>query len=95
MLFERKDLTAACYIWQNDQHLYEGLPSRRIFDKDNGNQVLFLINHYASFDNTFARSQLQLIEDLLRAELPLEAKSEITVFKWMMQQGIKVRKAMH
>ncbi|MCH5718581.1 hypothetical protein [Niabella hibiscisoli] len=86
MHFEKHDLNIDLYTWSNADALYEGLPSRRSFDKSNGAQVLFLVNHYAAFNEQLNLRQLHLLEQLLHCELPLEARSEISVFKWMMQQ---------
>jgi len=86
MHFEKHDLNMAHYNWSQETQMYEGSPSRRSFDKSNGAQVLFLINYYASFNERLNQQQLHLLEELLRCELPLEARSEISVFKWMAEQ---------
>ncbi len=86
MHFEKRDLDMVHYNWNAEPRLYEGLPSRRSFDKNNGAQVLFLVNHYATFDEQLNLKHLHLLEELLRRELPLEARSEISVFKWMTEQ---------
>lgn len=66
--------------------MYEGPPSRRTFDPANGAQVLFLINHYALFDEQLHQQQLLWLEQLLYNGLPLEARSELSVWKWMLDQ---------
>ena len=41
MLFQKQDLEGTGYYWiEKEEHLYTGQPSRRSFDKFNGNQVL-------------------------------------------------------
>ncbi len=93
MHFEKQDLNIDLYRWSTSDQLYEGLPSRRSFDKSNGAQVLFLVNHYALFDEQLNLEQLPRLEYLLHSDLPVDAKSEISVFKWMMQQLLSGQKA--
>jgi hypothetical protein len=84
MDFQRQDLEGVHYYWTEDQkHLFTGQPSRRIFDRFNGNQVLFLINFYGSLSDVFTLGEVRSIEKRIQDELPLEAKSEITVYNWL------------
>lgn len=70
------------YSW-TDEPTFTGDPSRRLFNRYNGNQMLFLINYYASMTEGFSVTKGLHIEDLLINQLPLEAKSEISVLKWL------------
>ena len=84
MHFEKQDLEGDHYFWTDDKnHLFTGQPSRRIFDRFNGNQVLFLINFYGSLTDKFTLGDGKSIEKRIQNELPLEAQSEITVYNWM------------
>ena len=83
MLFSKEHLDAANnYNW-TEEMVFEGTPSRRLFDRYNGNQTLFIINIYASQTEEFSENELRRIEDLLMNQLPVEAKSEISVLKWL------------
>lgn len=88
MHFEKHDLYMTHYNWSSTAGIYEGPPSRRSFDKSNGMQLLFLVNHYAAFDEQLNQQRLHRLEELLRRQLPLEARSEISVFKWMTEQQL-------
>jgi hypothetical protein len=85
MPFLKEDLQSTHYHWSNGGNTltYTGEPSRRLFDRDNGNQVLFIINSNSSSTNKFTTSDGNLIENLLINELPMNAKSEISVFNWV------------
>ena len=85
MHFEKHDMRGHHYNWDNEvsKGIFTGSPTRRFFNRFNGDQVLFIINFYAS---AFERSSLQeclKIEDLITHQLPPEAKSEISVFNWL------------
>lgn len=84
MHFQKQDLEWAHYKWTEDEkNLFTGSPSRRTFDKCNGNQVLFLINFYGSLSDRFTLGEGKSIEKRIQDELPAEAKSEISVFNWI------------
>jgi hypothetical protein len=87
MPFQKQDLAGARYHWtENEKDVYSGSPSRRAFDRFNGNQVLFLINLCQSYLEKFSASDGRNIEHKLLYELPSDAKSEITVFHWLKQE---------
>ena len=91
MHFQKQDLEGTHYNWiENEDHLFTGQPSRRSFDRYNGNQVLFLINFYGSLSDRFTLREGKTIEQKIQQELPLEAKSEITVFNWLRDVVIPV-----
>ena len=52
MQFLKEHLTPGNYEW-NDQISYNGKPSRRLYNRYNGNQLLFVINHIAESTATF------------------------------------------
>lgn len=84
MLLRREDLKGD-YTWIDgiDHNLFNGELTRRKFDRNNGDQVLFLINLYASHVKDFSLEDGLKIEEILLDQLPLEAKSEISVFNWL------------
>jgi len=58
-------------------------PDRRIFDRLNGNQMLYLINFFGYSIGKLTIELGQKIENLISKELPVELKSEIAVFNWL------------
>jgi hypothetical protein len=92
MLLRREDLKGE-YIWIDgiDQNLFTGELTRRKFDRNNGDQILFLINLYGSNFKDFSIEDGLKIEELLLEHLPLEAKSEISVFNWLKEYHERTR----
>ncbi len=84
MSFSRKDLTGN-YQWTNEftNSLFTGLPTRRIFDRWNGAQVLFIINAIAALSETFSIEEGRKVESLINNNLPLDTSSELFVFNWL------------
>lgn len=85
MAFLKENLQGLHYHWSSGETnpTYTGQPSRRFFDRDNGNQVLFLINLYESISDKFTISEGHKIEQMITDRLPLDARSEISVFNWL------------
>ena len=85
MHFDKNDLVGTHYSWADEgKHVYMGEPSRRVFDKFNGDQVLFLINFYGSMaSGKFTVTEGKAIEQKIIHDLPSDAKSEISVFNWI------------
>ena len=84
MHFLKEHLSAYNYTWINEA-TFTGEPSRRLFDRYNGNQLLFILNLYASFIDGFTITMGLKIEDRLMNQLPIDAKSEISVLNWLKQ----------
>jgi len=85
MRFQKQDLEGTHYHWSEkpDFKVFSGQPSRRLFDREDGDQVLFIINVYASLSDKFTVEEGKKIEYQITHNLPLEAKSEISVFNWI------------
>ena len=90
MPFSKEDLVSADYTWDsNNLSLLTGSPSRRPFNRYDGNQVLLVINTYVSTDSV-ALAEGRRMEDLIRYCLPQDVKSEISAYNWLknaMQQS--------
>lgn len=84
MAFSKEDLTGL-YNWTSAQDvtMFEGLPSRRTFDRYNGNQVIFIITLLLERLENFSIEQGREIEMLIINKLPFEPSSELTVFNWL------------
>lgn len=85
MHFQKQDMEGTQYSWAADgqKHIFMGQPSRRVFDRYNGDQVLFLINFYGSLSDRFTLEEGKKLEYKILNNLPLETKSEISVFNWI------------
>ena len=84
MAFSKENLTGL-YNWSAEQKtpLFEGSPSRRTFDRYNGNQVIFIITLLLERLENFSIEQGREIEMLIINKLPFESSSELTVFNWL------------
>lgn len=84
MLFLKEHL-AGNYYWASEtsESDYKGNPTRRLFDRFNGNQMLYLINLYGSLAERNSIKEGRRMEALLINHLPLEKKSEISAFNWL------------
>jgi hypothetical protein len=63
--------------------IFSGSPTRRIFDRLNGIQLLFIINSFAALLDTFSIEDGKNVEDLIMKHLPLNIQSEIYVLRWL------------
>jgi len=90
MHFQKEDLAGDHYNWTNTekQNVFLGQPSRRLFDRNNGEQVLFLINFLSSLSDRFTLEEARRIESVIASRLPLEAKSEISVLNWIKETDL-------
>ena len=81
MWFLKEHLTGE-YQW-NASAQYTGTPTRRKFDRTNGEQILFLINLYGSLAQKVTIRDGMKMEELLLNQLPLQSMSEMSVFNWL------------
>ena len=87
MHFQKQDLEFNDYEWADDKKdVFTGQPSRRAFDRHNGNQVLFLINFFGALSDRFTLHEGRIIEQKINHHLPFDLKSEISVFNWIRGQ---------
>lgn len=84
MLFSKEHLEGF-YSWFPDieRSIFDGSATRRLFNRNNGNQVLFIINLILDCSRNFSIERGRQIERLIINKLPLTAKSELTVFNWL------------
>ena len=87
MLFLKEHLTGL-YTWTADNKIdsYEGEPSRRLFDRWNGDQVLFIINHVLKNTGDDPIEQGRRMEKLIINKLSFDPCSELTVFNWLQKE---------
>ena len=84
MHFLKEHLSAYNYSWINET-TFTREASRRVFVRYKGNQILFVLNLYASLIEGFTVKMGHKIEDRLMNQLPIEKKSEISVLHWLNQ----------
>lgn len=91
MAFSKKDLTGL-YNWtpEPETPLFEGLPSRRSFDRYNGNQVFFIITLLLERLGNPSIEQGREIEMMIINKLPFASSSELTVFNWLEKEMMAV-----
>jgi hypothetical protein len=79
------------YQWTDEPQnaLFTGLPTRRIFDISNGNQVLFIINAVALSARSFSIEDGREMENMIQNRLPLATQSEISVYNSLKAALIK------
>jgi len=87
MLFSKEHLSGV-YNWstQTETPAFDGQPTRRLFDRWNGDQVLFIINLLLDNDETFSVEHGRKIEKLIINKLPFDPCSELTVFNWLQKE---------
>lgn len=91
MSFSKEHLTGM-YNWTPEQEtpLFEGSPSRRTFDRYNGNQVFFIITLLLERLNSPSIEQGREIEMLIINKLPFTSSSELTVFNWLEKEMLAI-----
>ena len=85
MEFLKKHLLSNHYNWEtNSNHSeYTSDPDRRLFDRLNGNQVLFIINYFGKSLGMLTLIDGRKLEELIVTQLPQNTKSELSVFNWL------------
>ena len=91
MVFSKEHLVGN-YNWITEpgDSLLTGSPSRRLFDRWNGVQVLFIINSIAALSENFSLEEARKVENLIHEHLPLDTRSELSVFNWLRLEAPKV-----
>ena len=91
MIFSKNYLNSV-YEWtpENKKSIFTGGPSRRPFNRLNGDQVLFIINYFLNSFEYWSVDDGKRIEQLIIDKLPFSTSSEITVFHWLQEKMVKV-----
>lgn len=85
MTFLKEHLRKNHYNWayQLNHSLENNEPDRRFFNPFNGYQMLFIINYFGKSIGKLTISDALKLEELISTQLPLEVKSELSVFNWL------------
>lgn len=91
MYFLKEQLTGN-YDWSNEteRSMYDNTASRRLFDRWNGHQTLFVINIFLQQAGVNLCRYGQRAEQMLQEQLPLNAMSEMKVLQWLNAQSSKI-----
>lgn len=85
-----KEHLLGMYDWKHDagQLSFDGEVTRRLFNRCNGSQVLFIINFFLlNIDNSTIENGRKA-ELLIIEKLPFGTKSEMSVLKWLLDQNL-------
>jgi hypothetical protein len=88
----KEHLLITDYVWNADDkraQLSEGATRKR-FDRFSGDCMLHIINLFDCCIDKLNVAQAQKIESLIQTELPLEAKSEISVLHWLKEKHVQI-----
>ena len=83
MFFIKEDLIGKTYKWtENKIVVIRTIPGKELFDRLNGEHLLYMINFFCTSVGSFSITDGQKVEKLI-TRLPSEVKSEIAVFNWL------------
>lgn len=90
MQFSKEHLNGL-YDWPQDRErsVYDNNATRRLFNRYNGNQVLFIINLIMESCGCGTLDQGKRIEGLILNQLPFSTSSELTVYNWLRREIIQ------
>ena len=85
MAFQKEDLLNQDYTWASPaaDTSFKGEPSRRLFDRFSGDQVLYIINSFGKALGNLTLHDGRALEELILKRLPIDIKSELSVFNWL------------
>ena len=85
MVFSKEHLTGV-YTWTTTDVPFEGQPSRRLFDRWNGDQVFYIIDLVLQSIGDLSMEQGTKLEKLIINKFPFDPCSELTVFNWLKKE---------
>ena len=91
MLFSKEHMNGL-YDWpqERERSVYDGDATRRLFNRYNGNQVLFIINLIMDSCGCRTVDHGTKIERLIINQLPINPSSELTVYNWLRKEFVEV-----
>ncbi|MDI3318345.1 hypothetical protein [Pinibacter soli] len=84
-IFLKEHLRQRHYNWSGEpNHSIQNKEiDRKTFDPFNGFQVLFIINYFGKSIGKLTVTDGLKVEELISTQLPVNAKSELSVFNWL------------
>ena len=85
MIFTKESLQGSNYIWfpLNASILSDHFPTRKGFDRLSGDSMLRMINLFNMLISRLTLTEGRSMEQSLAKELPVELRSEVSVFNWL------------
>ncbi|RFM26869.1 hypothetical protein [Deminuibacter soli] len=77
------------YDWDvpvSDFYLKDFIPTRKQFNRYNGNQTIAILNHFSALYGPVTFDQAHELEDLILNHLPLGTMSEQSAFNWLVNK---------
>ncbi|MEP6847074.1 MAG: hypothetical protein ABI861_13770 [Panacibacter sp.] len=87
-VYKRSDLLFDDYEWTEPlTHVkLQGAPDRNLFMRYEGNEILYMINYACEAMNYTSRADAERIEALLHDKLPIDIRSQSSVFQWLRKE---------
>ena len=85
MIFTKESLRGSDYNWVplSSSMLSDRFPTRKSFDRLSGDSMLRMINLFNLLVSKLTIAEGHSMEQALAKELPLEMRSEMSVFNWL------------
>lgn len=84
MHFAKEHLINHHYKWEAAGDVdFAPPPDRRFFDRENGHELLQMINSFGSSLGNLTLRDGRNLEELIQKELPADIKTRSGVFKWL------------
>ena len=87
-IYNRSDLLFNDYEWNesSDHVKLQSVPDRNLFMRHEGNEVLYMINYACETMDCKSKTEAGRMEILLHEKLPLEVKSQNSVYSWLQKE---------
>jgi len=88
MTIRKEDLLFNDYNWETepDNAIFQGEPDRNMFHRNEGNDVLYMINYFCSVMNYDSKIHAGKMEILIHEKMPFDIKSQNSVFNWLKKE---------
>lgn len=91
ILLKRSDLKYT-YKWKSipeDDPRISGDPDTTLFNRNEGLEVLYLINKFLELFDINSIEIGEIVEKLIREEIPGNLRSQIHAFEWLLTSGLR------
>lgn len=87
-VYNRSDLLFDDYEWTEPlSHVkLQGTPDRNLFMRYEGYEILYMINYACETMNAVSKADAGRIETLLHEKLPIDIRSQNSVFQWLQKE---------
>lgn len=84
--YEKEDMIYTDYKWTaypNDNPKIVGKPDSTLLNRNEGYEVLYLINAFAEKHGFKKTVSGNVVEEMIRKELPIDIRSQEGIFMWV------------